>query len=78
MKRRKKISFKNLVLWTVFYFNLAVCLLSICCLDSDCYLFFGFTTLFSLGYMVLFLIANYDRFDDWVNGKKVKKIKKSA
>lgn len=64
---KRKFSFKNLILWTIFYFNLAVFLLSICCLDSEQFWIYGITTLVSLGYMVLFAIANYDRFEKWVD-----------
>lgn len=78
MKNRKhKFSFKNFILWTVFYFNFLVFLLSICCLDSDIYWLFCLTTLASLGYMVLFGLANFDKFEKWLE-KKDKKIKKTA
>lgn len=67
---KRKFSFKNLILWIVFYFNLSVFLLSICCLDSEKYWIYGIISVISLAYMVLFGIANYDRFERWAYGKR--------
>lgn len=66
----KHFSIKNLILWVVFYTNLCSFVLSVCCLDSDYYMFFGTVALVNLCYMVLFYIANYERFDKWIKGVK--------
>lgn len=62
----KHFSIKNFILWVVFYSNLISFFISICCLDSDLYGLFGTVAMVNLLYMVLFYIANYDRFCKWI------------
>lgn len=65
MKRTLK-KIKNFILWTVFYINFISFILTVCCMDSDYYILFGFIMLLNMAYMALFGIVNYDRFSKWI------------
>ena len=61
--KRKKFSFKNFILWTLFYFNLFSFLLGACCMDSDYYIAIGSIMLLNMAYMALFYIVNYEHIN---------------
>ena len=67
MKLKHKI--KNFILWTLFYLNLASFIVGVCCMDSDYYIIIGAIILLNLTYMFLFYIANYNRFERWIERK---------
>lgn len=58
---------KNIVLWVLFYFNLVSLILSVSCMDSDYYIIFGIVAVLNMAYMALFYVANYNRFERWLN-----------
>ena len=66
MKRMFK-KVKNFILWALFYFNIVSLILSVSCMDSDYYILFSIIAVLNMAYMVLFYVANYNRFIKWLN-----------
>ena len=62
MKKTLK-TVRNIIRWTLFYLNLTVFILSICCLDSKQYLLFGAIALFSFAYLIGFYYVNYEEIN---------------